>query len=514
MNMAHLATCQSTNKGDKRRRTIEVSATMLRDILIGQNGPKSGTHLSLNDTNSCEILSSPHVDKSRLKNRARSEDAKVKKGRNHSTNQNVPSSNDSSSSSRHAASMGLRYINDTNEPSMTLNYTPPDPVHFQIGHRYSPRQGSAGSDASNKSQSEDSVGSAEGTSTPDTSENLSDKEIHQLHNSKPNTIGTAAPPSLKSPRSIDPPMLTSSPLLERKDRCPKTNLINKKAPYYVGDTRLSYSGRSAEPSHKASNFPEQIGSHLYHHGSKTIQNTSISSMPYEEVFSDISKQISSDPQLRATHELASLQALKQMGCQQDQPFLDESILYDDSMYRLLPNPELAKACPNPIYDPDDFNSNMPSHPYDFNIASIRNYENIPDEPQGLSLSMHRESQNGQRIKNISGGHIGHHNTTKIAQEPREILERGPNPDACLCGMSSCGYENAILGSPIVVRDDNRSATTNGNALFDESGKSIRENFQQRMLAYHPTQMQSLHRGRNDDELQSFVGGMEHIINIS
>ena len=77
--MAHLATCQSTNKGDKRRRTIEVSATMLRDILIGQNGPKSGTHLSLNDTNSCEILSSPHVDKSRLKNRARSEDAKVKK---------------------------------------------------------------------------------------------------------------------------------------------------------------------------------------------------------------------------------------------------------------------------------------------------------------------------------------------------------------------------------------------------------------------------------------------------
>ena len=513
MNMAHLTACQSTNKCDKRRRTIEVSATMLRDILIGQDGPKSGTHLSLNDTNSCEILSSPHVDKTRLKNRARSEDAKVKKGRNNSTNQNSTSSNDGISLSRNAASTGLRYINDTNEPNMTLNYTPPDPLHFKIGHRYSPRQGSAGSDASNKSQSEDSVGSVESTSSPDTCENLSDREINQLHNSNPNAIGTAAPLSLKSPRSMDPPMLTSSPLLERKDRCPKTNLINKKAPYYVGDTRLSYSGRSVEPSHKASDFPEQIGTHLYHHGPKTIQNTSNSNIPYEEVFSDISKQISSDPQLRATHELASLQALKQMGCQQDQPFLDESILYDDSMYRLLPNTELAKACPNPIYDPDDFNSNIPSHPYDFNIGSIRNYENIPDEPQALSLSMHHESQNGQRIKNISGGHIGHHNTTKITHEPREILERHPNPEACLCGMSSCGYENAILGSPTVVRDDNRSTTTNDNALFDESGKSIRENFQQRMLAYHPTQMQSLHRGRNDDELQSFAAGMEHITNI-
>ena len=127
--------------------------------------------------------------------------------------------------------------------------------------------------------------------------------------------------------------------------------------------------------------------------------------------------------------------------------------------------------------------------------------------------MHHESQNGQGFKNISGGHIGHQNTTKITHQPREILERDPNPQACLCGMSSCGYENAILGSPTVVRDDNRSTTTNDNALFDESGKSIRENFQQRMLAYHPTQMQSLHRGRNDDELQSFVAGMEHIINI-
>ena len=233
--MAHFCaatTFKPSNKNDTRRRTMEVSATMLRDILIGYKGDDVENSVSLDETDAQEAMHHKNTEQIRHKNRARSEDnsAKSKNLKNAIKKQNLQSLNKNSSKSMEESAMDIACVNHSNGFSTNPRQQSQDSVRFKVGHRYSPRQGSTGSDGSNKSQSEDSVGSEVNASNINNCKDLSERDINQ-HQSILKPI-LYPPPTCNSSLNTVPPILTSSPLLQRRNSKAKTNLAAKKAPYY------------------------------------------------------------------------------------------------------------------------------------------------------------------------------------------------------------------------------------------------------------------------------------------
>ena len=466
-----------SQKNDKRRRTMEVSATMLRDILIGSSGKDMKNDLSLDEGRiNHEMIQNinPHDRRNKSNTRTEGNSGKSQNEKKSTNTQNVHSSTNTSTKLGVACKMDKACSSNGLPTSPRQNSE--DSVHFKIGHRYSPRQGSTGSGVSNKSQSEDSVGSEESTTSPNTCEEFSETNLNESQNS---ILKAVLPHKLPTDSSIDMsyPIQTSSPLQERKNPRPTVGLKMKKAPYYVGDTCLN-SSKSSTTSNQ-DEISQRRGSNSRQQGKFSHSSSSCSEeIPYQEVFAQLSRQIIYDPEMMSTAQFSPLQAYNEQCCSQAHPSVDEHELYDESMYRLLPASELARACPNPLYRPEEVAAYMASQMQYCNVEGFKKNANAvyPEQPYDMNMQV----------------------VSQAIHQPRPVTN------------FPYEYENYNFENHL-GKDDNEtgSATFNDNKAINESRKLNRDNFQQRIRAYHPTQMQINHRARNEsfeDEGQHFDPG--------
>lgn len=167
---------------------------------------------------------------------------------------------------------------------------------------------------------------------------------------------------------------------------------------------------------------------------------------------------------------------------QQQSMNEENPLYDESLYRLLPNPELSRACPNPMYLPDDANVNLFPQLHYYNVEGLEEDGIVANGPETEEKGANNNSQ------------LLHHEFN------------GGHSLAYCCGNSSLRYENVSVPQEINSEDLNAFSPV-GETTIDESAKLNYDTFQKRIRAYHPTQMQLNHRrGRNEEELQPFNSG--------
>lgn len=219
--MAH----HTNNNNDTRRRTMEVSATMLRDILIGYKEDDIKENVSLDEELNHNLKKRSSLDQTRPKNRAKSED-KSRRLKDSAKKENMNSLSRNSSNKSVEPTIAMACINHTKSFSSTSRQQLHDSSRIKNGRRYSPRQGSTGSDASNKSHSEDSIGSEGSTSKSSTFENFTNRQTQNNVTSSLFEGCSSTNPSA----NIVPPILTSSPLIERKTHNQKPNGTVKKGP--------------------------------------------------------------------------------------------------------------------------------------------------------------------------------------------------------------------------------------------------------------------------------------------
>ena len=471
----------SSNISDTRRRTMEVSATMLRDILIGYKEADGKVNVSFDDEFTNDARNRGIIQEPRLKNRAKSEE-KSKRLKEHLQKDSRNSLTRNSTNIPLEPNTAMTNINHSNCFSSTSRQHLHDSSRIKNSRRYSPRQGSTGSDVSNKSHSEDSVGSEDGSSNSTNLENLG-KHHDQIDNSCSSNAGSfQINPSDNAKMNFLPPVLTSSPLIERKKELrekPKANISTKRAPYYVGDTCNNLSNDSNSNEEK---LPAVFQYNPHNRKYNPFLSASSLEIPYEEVYAHLSMQMMSNSGNAHIQNFASLPKNTTHSCETDQSLNGEPPLYDESLYRLLPNPELARACPNPMYHPDEGKS------YGFPLFHYYNIEERPVE--GIAPEVQRFSENSV-IPNSQQCHQDYNVGQSIAYHN---------------GSSSFRYENISL--PQGTGNDNlNSPMSGGEAISDESEKLNYDTFQKRISAYHPTQMKlNHHRGRNEGELQHFDSG--------
>ena len=368
-------------------------------------------------------------------------------------------------------------MNHSNSFSSSSRQKSYDPSRIKHSRRYSPRQGSTGSDVSNKSHSEDSIGSEYGSSNSTDMGNLQ-KRLSQSNNS--NTLNAAnmqIHPSSKATTNLLPPVLTSSPLIDRKHGQSKSKVVTKKPPYYVGDTCNNRSNNLNNSSCKEHMIPPVFQHNQYKGRYNPFLSASSLEIPYEEVFAHLSMQMTSNSGDSPGQDFVSIQKNSGQCCGLDQSSHDENPLYDESLYRLLPNVELARACPNPMYCPNEERSNiLPQFQY-HNIEETPVDKIAPELQKFEEQNFIRNSQRYHQEQNVS------------------------NSLAYCHGSSAFRYENINL--PHEIGNDNfNSAISEGGAITDKSGKLNYDTFQKRIRAYNPTQMQlNHHRGRNEHEHQ-------------
>jgi hypothetical protein len=193
------------------------------------------------------------------------------------------------------------------------------------------------------------------------------------------------------------------------------------------------------------------------------------------------------------------------------------------MYRLLPtNPELSRACPNPMYQQDDGRTNMLSQLYYYNVEGVERNTNITnmeeiidsDFQQTLSQTSHERSHNFPHIlpDHNSISSQGTKRFSHIKSLPNEVMYKAGHSLAYYGTHPSFKDDKtAFCEQNIGNTDESGNAIMNGSVVSasddDTSGKRSYDNFQERIRAYHPTQMQVNHyRGRNEEEVQQFIPG--------
>ena len=471
----------SSINSDNRRRTMEVSATMLRDILIGYKETNGKGDVSFDDRLTNSTRNRGNTEQHFPNNRAKSEE-KSRHLKDSLRNDNLSSLNRNSMNIVLEPTVAIGNINHSNSFSSSSRQKSYDPSRIKHSRRYSPRQGSTGSDVSNKSHSEDSIGSEDGSSN---STDMGNLQKHQNKSNNSNTSDAANMqmlPSSKATTNLLPPILTSSPLIDRKNEHSTSKVVPKKPPYYVGDTCHNRSNNLNNSSCKEDTIPPIFQHNQYKRSYNPFLSASSLEIPYEEVFAHLSMQMTSNSGDCQGQDFVSLQKNPGQCCGLGQSSHDESQLYDESLYRLLPNIELARACPNPMYCPDEERSNvLPQFQY-YNIEETPVDKIAPELQKSDEQSFIRNSQRHHPEQNVS------------------------NSIAYCLGSSAFRYENINL--PHEIGNDNlNSAISGGGAINDESGKLNYDTFQKRIRAYHPTQMQSSHhRGRNEQDHQFFNRG--------
>merc|ERR1719422_211965 len=99
-------------------------------------------------------------------------------------------------------------------------------------------------------------------------------------------------------------------------------------------------------------------------------------------------------------DFLSIQKNSGQCCGFDQSSHDENPLYDESLYRLLPNVELARACPNPMYCPDEERSNvLPQFQY-YNIEETPVDKIAPELQKFEEQAFIRNSQRYHQEQNV------------------------------------------------------------------------------------------------------------------
>ena len=508
--MEHISVANKSkrsSKNDNRRTTLEVSATMLRDILIGYNEDDIKKNASLGEASNHIMINQRDSTHTQKKNGISLEENSVypDKGNNHSKKQSLSSSDKNSVTPQEESVNERASVN--RPPGFPANprQRSQDSIRFNLGHRYSPPQGSTGSYVSNKSNSEESVESEISTTTPHASWNSSEGDTDRQGDSilKPDL---PPPPPINSSLNLVPPILTSSPLLERKNRGSKLNLIIKKAPYYVGDTRLNSSNASTKSSNDTEISSPPHTSNRYSNKCNNSLNSYSTDIPYEEVFSHLSRQMISNSESKNMYNPALMKAFTQPGCNQEQSSIEEHVLYDESLYRLLPEPELlGRACPNPLYQPEEANSNVISALYYSNVNGIQHEANIASGEEEFHMKIHQNSGLLHFMPESSRSQ-GAQSFTHVSNKTNDVMSDSSRSLAYCYGHPSFGYEHTMLSNHNGDIDGDGNTILNGSQVGDESAKQTRDNFQQRMLAYHPTHMHLNHRRRNEEEMHQLSPG--------
>ena len=470
--MAH----NSSINSDNRRRTMEVSATMLRDILIGYKETDGKGDVSFDDRLTNDTRNRGNTEQPFPNDRAKSEE-KSRRLKDSLQNDNRSSLNRNSINIILEPTVAIANINHSNSFSSSSRQKLYDTSRIKHSRRYSPRQGSTGSDVSIKSHSEDSIGSEDGSSNSTDMGNLQKRRNQSNNSNTSNAANMQIHPSSKATTNLLPSILTSSPLIDRKQEQLKSKVVTKKPPYYVGDTCNNRSNKLSNSSCKEDTIPSTFQHNQYKTRYNPFLSASSLEIPYEEVFAHLSMQMTPNSGDSQGQDFVSLQKNSVQCCGFEQSSHDENPLYDESLYRLLPNVELARACPNPMYCPDGERSNvLPQFQY-------HNIEETPVDKIAPELQKLEEQgfiRNSQR----------HHQEQNVC-----------NSLAYSHGSSAFRYENINL--PHEIGNDNLiSAISEGGAMNEESEKLNYDTFQRRIRAYHPTQMQSNHhRGRNEQDHQ-------------
>ena len=471
----------SSINSDNRRRTMEVSATMLRDILIGYKETDGEGDVSFDDRLTNGTRNRGNTEQPFPNNRAKSEE-KSRRLKDSLPNDNLSSLNRNSMNIILEPTVATGTINHSNSFSSSSRQKLYDPSRIKHSRRYSPRQGSTGSDVSNKSHSEDSIGSEDGSSNCTDMGNLQKHQNQSNNSNTSNAANMQMQPSSKATTNLIPPILTSSPLIDRKNEQSKSKAVTKKPPYYVGDTCNNTSNNLNNSSSKEGTIPPISQHNQYKRRYNPFLSASSLEIPYEEVFAHLSMQMTSNSGDCQGQDFVSLQKNSGQCCALGQSSHDENPLYDESLYRLLPNVELARACPNPMYCPDEERSI---------VLPQFQYYNIEETPVGKIAPELQKLEEQGFIRNSQRHH------------PEQNVS---NSLAYCHGSSAFRYENINL--PLEIGNDNlNSAISEGGAKNDETGKLNYDTFQKRIRAYHPTQMQSNHhRGRNEQDHQFFNRG--------
>ena len=495
------------HKNDNRRRTMEVSATMLRDILIGYNEDEARGNVSLEE-HTPRILLKPN-EQPYPQNKNREENASALRSNQQKMSVSSRNLNDLE---QHGVQSIQTPIHRQHSYSPNSRQLSQDPNRFNLGgRRYSPPQGSTGSSVSRKSNSGDSAASDTSDSSPHTSWDSTEVNTKQPGESIPKP-DLPPPPLINSPLNLAPPILTSSPLIKRKNHPERRlNLVMRRPPYYVGDTMLNTSSTSTN----AGKVPENSTSPTTNQSNNNVSSSS-AEIPYGEVFNPVSDPFGANSDFVEMSDATSLETFKRSCCSQERPSIEEHLFYDESLYRLLPEPDLARACPNPLYRAEEINSNLGTQMYYSNGDATPEDNEIAQREQAFHECLQDyfpEYNQHSYLRSFMAKcqrSEGVRSFTDVPNQTNIVRNDRSHSLVNYHGTPTYRYEHNMVanlhdGSELTGREEEK-VNHSGETEVDSSSKPICDNFQQRIVACNPMLMHSNHRGRNEGEIHQFVSG--------